>query len=1011
MYLRKLLLLIGVVSLLLTGRAFALGLGDITLNSALNQPLDAHASLLDVGPLDADQIIVNLASQEDFDRAGLERPFFYNQLRFNVVTESPQGPYIAITTREPVREPYLSFIVEVRWSSGRLLREYTLLLDLPVFADDEAQPVAAAGGAERSRPAKTEPVQRAESPRPAVSATPSASGRSSSTYGPVESNDTLWEIALQVRPSGVSVQQTMLAIQRANPDAFINNNINLLRRGQVLRIPADNDIRSITARQAISEVASQNRQWSGNAMGAQLDASGRSAQVSRSSGEVSGRVRLAGGDNGGASDTATGSGGGGADGRALEEELSTTKDELRRAQGESTELRSRVRELEDQIDTMERLLEATNEQMRALELAAASAEGEGDSEGAARSPEDEASDPAVTDDAESQSDPLSGDTATDPVTDSATPADGPEPVAEPEPAADSAVAESTRVVRRAPPPKTLMDHVMDNLVWIVAALVVLMLLIVLVMRKRQAASQEDYDESEEGDDFPDPGFEMDQTQEMEEVTEDESLELDLGEEEPFEEGPARAETDDVVGEADIYIQLGKYDQAEEMLRRGLEDEPDSQEIQLKLLELYAESNNLEAFDERYGQLLKTADAAGAARARELRSQFANAPAFDESAIVPAAAAATATSAVADAATTGEDDDDGGFDLDLDLDTDSTETLGGDDELLLGEEDKGSDSFDLDDDFSFDLDDDLESEEAPATSEKDVEGAQSGRYDLSFDEDESDTESTSADDELLDFSLDLDDDEGETTTASATEKVEDDDEFSLDFDSDDELTPVAGDATETDTGDDDFSFSLEDDESVESADIVDSEETQAVDTLADEEDFSLSLDDKDTTEATDDLSLEDEEEVPTLDLADDDADDFDLDSAMGDLDIDALDKEMADLDADIGEESQAQTPAAPASEEDDTFDEALSDLESDDDLQLNDLPTPEESNSASADEAQDDDLDFLADADEAATKLDLARAYIDMGDMDGARDILAEVAEEGNDEQRSEAQSLLERVES
>src|SRR5690606_6025331 len=155
--------------------------------------------------------------------------------------------------------------------------------------------------------------------------------------------------------------------------------------------------------------------------------------------------------------------------------------------------------------------------------------------------------------------------------------------------------------------------------------------------------------------------------------------------------------------------------------------------------------------------------------------------------------------------------------------------------------------------------------------------------------------------------------------------------------------------------------------------------------------------------------DDDDEVPTLDLADDDADDFDLDSAMGDVDIDALDREMSDLDADA--QTTAETPAT--SDEDDTFEQALATGEDrgDDDLALDDLPSPEESNSAGEEEPLDDDMDFLADADEAATKLDLARAYIDMGDMEGARDILAEVAEEGNDEQRSEAQSLLERVES
>ncbi len=997
MYLRKLLLLIGVVSLLLAGRAYALGLGDIELNSALNQPLDAQVSLLDVGPLDDSQIIVNLASPEDFQRAGLERPFFYNQLRFNVVTESPDGPFIAITTREPVREPYLSFIIEVRWSSGRLLREYTLLLDLPVFSGEEARAVQSTGTGTTSPQAKTEPVQRAEPSRPAVSATPSA-GRTGSTYGPVATNETLWEIAMQVRPSGASIQQTMLAIQRANPEAFINNNINLLRRGQVLRIPADADIRSMTARQAISEVAAQNRQWSGNAMGAQLDASGRSARVDRASGEVSGRVRLAGGGNGRADDAATGSGQSGNDGQALEEELAATRDELRRAQGESSELRDRVRELEGQIETMESLLEATNEQMRALELAAAAAEdgdaGETDTATPAGGDPEMGEVPDTDSTMAGEEDLAADEQTTSPVTD--------EPAAAvDETAAETAVEERpvNRVVRREPPPKTLMDHLMENLLWVVAGVAALLLLVVLLLRRRQDANTGDDEEMTDEDSFPEPGFSMDEdSAALEEDTEDDVLALDLDEEDSAqEETPARAETGDVVGEADIYIRLGKYDQAEEMLHRGLEDEPGSEAIQLKLLELYVESDNLEAFDSRYGQLLQTADAETAARARDLRAQFANAPAFDEPDMAETLDVSTDTSAASDSE---------GLDFDLDLDSDTTDTTG-EDELSLSsfedeEEQPAADSFDLDDDFTFDLDDELSDteESAPATSDLDLESSSSSDYDLSFDEDDSDT--AGKDDELLDFDFDLGDD-----SDSAKADTDEDKTFSIDLDSEDDLTLDTEDTVgsdDKDTGDEDFTFSLDDDESDTGLELSD-------ELTKEDSDDTLSLEESEgemDTVASDSLTLDDDEEVPTLDLADDEADDFDLDSAMGDVDIDALDREMSDLDADVDAGPETST----ASDEDDTFEQALATSdEGEDDLALDDLPTPEESNSAGEDEPLDDDMDFMADADEAATKLDLARAYIDMGDMEGARDILAEVAEEGNDEQRSEAQSLLERVES
>src|SRR5690554_622764 len=975
MYLRKLLLLIGTVSLLLAGRVDALGLGDIELNSALNQPLDARVSLLDVGALDNSQIIVDLASSEDFQRAGLERPFFYNQLRFNVVTDSAAGPFIAITTREPVREPYLSFIVEVRWSSGRLLREYTLLLDLPVFAGDEASPVQSTSSGVARQPVKTEPMQRGEPSRSAASGTLSAG----STYGPIQNNDTLWEIAMQVRPSGASIQQTMMAIQRANPEAFINDNINLLRRGQVLRIPPEADIRRITARQAISEVAAQNRQWSDNAMGAQLDATGRSATVERSSNQVSGRVQLAGSSSGAADNQARGSGSNDGQGEALEEELAIARDELRRAQSESSELRDRVRELEEQIETMDSLLEVTNEQMRVLELSASAGDESGDAGATAPAEAAAPVDTADTADADSttaEAPEVDATQADEPVVDDESAAATATPAAAQE--ADANAEEQRqahRVVRREPPPKTLMDHLMDNLLWLIVGVVVVLLLVVLLVRRRQEAATGADDDDAEEDIFPEPNFNLDdETAFAEDDAESESLALDVGGEDAAEEAPAQAETGDVVGEAEIYIRLGQYDQAEEMLLRALEDEPGSAAIQLKLLELYVESDNLDAFDARYGQLLQTADDQTQNRARDLRAQFVNAPEFVAPVIADSAPLIDETGDTSDS-----EELDYSFAMD---DAEATEEL--DDELLADldgeEEEPVTDSFELDDDFTFDLEDEPEDAGSTPATDAELVSPSTTSYDLSFDggSEEAAEELESA--ETSDFSFDLElDDNKKTSEDDSASSIELQEETDLAFDLDD----VAEEAT-SESDEDDLLFSLDD--KPESTEVASEE--------------SLDLEEEPTASSidSDDLMFDSEEQVPTLDLADDEADDFDLDSAMGDVDMDALDQEMSGLD---------ESPATGVDTVEEPADETFS---------LNDLPTPEESNlaagTASAESLGDyDDMDFFAEADEAATKLDLARAYMDMGDMDGARDILSEVVEEGNDEQKREAQTLLERVES
>src|SRR5690554_6489106 len=136
--------------------AAALGLGEIKLQSALNQPLNAEIQLLHVRGLTANEIIVGIATPEEFARAGVERNYFVTGLDFALDLNAQQGPIIRVTSREPVREPFLNFVVSAHWPSGRLLREYTLLVDLPVFSGAQSAPVQAPRQTQ-SQPASTSP--------------------------------------------------------------------------------------------------------------------------------------------------------------------------------------------------------------------------------------------------------------------------------------------------------------------------------------------------------------------------------------------------------------------------------------------------------------------------------------------------------------------------------------------------------------------------------------------------------------------------------------------------------------------------------------------------------------------------------------------------------------------------------------------------------------------------------------------------------------------------------------
>ncbi len=280
---RKAAAVLTAICCLVANQVLALGLGSLTLESSLNQPLRARIQVVDLGGVSPADISVQMASQQDFQRFDLERSNFLVNVNFEI-ERTAEGVFVVLSSSQAVREPYLSFILDTRWPSGRILSEHTVLLDLPVFSDGRSvaepinQPVspsaepqqgvverqAAAAGAGQS-------AARVEEPEP--ESQPEATGavaRSEQVISEapvlpdnleIQESDTLWEIALRVRPdNSVSIQQTMLAIQRLNPEAFVGGNINRLQAGATLQIPDLSDIQSINQQQAVSEVSRQNQQ-------------------------------------------------------------------------------------------------------------------------------------------------------------------------------------------------------------------------------------------------------------------------------------------------------------------------------------------------------------------------------------------------------------------------------------------------------------------------------------------------------------------------------------------------------------------------------------------------------------------------------------------------------------------------------------------------------------------------------------------------------------------------------
>ncbi len=353
---------IALASLLSPAAVHALGLGDIRLNSALNQPFDAEIELVSANAEDLAALRAALASSETFVRYGLDKPAYLNDFQFRVVRGDSGRDVLRVTSPKPVTEPFVTLLVEANWPRGRLLREYTVLLDPPTFAAGE--PAAAASQApavapQFSAPAVPPAVEARPAPAPAPApvatatsappppqpAPPQPQPRPEPSAAPapatpgsyrVQPNDTLWRIASRVDTgSQGDVNQAMVAIYRSNPDAF-QGNINLINSGALLRLPEAGEVAAIPADAAAVEVARQYRLWQ--------DGLGAAATSSASTG----RLRLVAPQQGGTA-------------------ASTATADSPSAGTGNPALEARVRELEAQLSETRRLLELQSAELANLQ--------------------------------------------------------------------------------------------------------------------------------------------------------------------------------------------------------------------------------------------------------------------------------------------------------------------------------------------------------------------------------------------------------------------------------------------------------------------------------------------------------------------------------------------------------------------------------------------------------------------------------------------------------------------
>ena len=573
--------------------AGALGLGEIQLRSALNQPFVADIPVTVEATEELSQLSVQLAPVATFERFGLDRPRFLEDLKFQV-QQNGARTVVHVTSIQPVSEPFVSLLLDVGWPQGRLLREYTVLLDPPSFAQPGSAgqqgaraaitPPAAAG------PTATAPaIQRAMA---APDAAPNSGSRDltgsvtkvpgGDTYGPVRSNETLWAISNRLRPdNSVSLNQMMVALYRANPEAFAGN-INRLRRGAILRVPRGAELDGISGRSATSEVRRQDDEW-------------------RSAGPAAKPARLqlvppAEQPAGKAPGTGTGTAAAPGNQATLERELAENRRLLSVKDSQLKALQDRVQQLEGSPPAVAGVPAPPSAQVPSPVA-----------EGPVESPPTEQVPPTDQTTAEPAAPPVSG-------------------------IATAPESKRTSTAKRPAGKRdtggsffgALGDLVFNGWFLVSAAVVLLAGLFAVFARRRMASAEvapgrfgnelrsgavggaggtqpvarrEDYSVEEVAADRTQSTPALGRSA----AARDADRARDAGDGElPLErtistEGAVELDQADIVAEADFHMAYGLYDQAAELLTRALRDSPDRRDLRLKLIEVYFIWENKSAF--------------------------------------------------------------------------------------------------------------------------------------------------------------------------------------------------------------------------------------------------------------------------------------------------------------------------------------------------------------------------------------------------------------------------------
>jgi pilus assembly protein FimV len=582
------------------------------VQSALGQPLRAEVEVTAVARDEAPTLSVRLASQSAFRQANLDFNPALAQLRFDLDKRADGGYVVRITSLQPVNEPFLDVLLELTWATGRVLREYTVLLDppalraqpdvLPPVAAQAPAPVAAAPApapitappvaaapvpTPAPAPAPAAPAERAPAPVAQKPAAPASAGDSYT----VKSGDTLGGIAARTKPSSASLDQMLVALFQANPNAFVGNNMNRLLAGRTLTMPSQADVEAISPTDARSEVVAQSADFAQYRSRLAQSAASAPAQVAAAPAAAAGQGKI----TAKVDDKAAPAKGGDqlriAKAEAEKSAAAAAAAAKKQAEDEAVAKQRALKEQEERAAELKRTNEALKKALELQSKSGAAAQKQAEAKAPEAAPTPAPAAPATTTPAPS---PQAAAPAPAPAP---TPAPAPvePPKAEapkPEPAkAEAPPTKAAPAPAPAPAPEASLSDMLTSpfVLGGIGATLLALLVGLNLYRKRKV---------EKSDEFKATGEGM-QANSLFGATGGQSV--DTGATSTFNSSfiPAASQLDsnevDPVAEADVYIAYGREEQAEDILKEALRLQPDRHAVRVKLLEIYSRRNDKASF--------------------------------------------------------------------------------------------------------------------------------------------------------------------------------------------------------------------------------------------------------------------------------------------------------------------------------------------------------------------------------------------------------------------------------